>query len=144
MSLPTTVTLMLRFHFSLLPPAMGVASNSHLNTPSTADVTLKIFRLTLFGIQLKLNLEVKAPNTSDNGTDGIILAMSISFNCTSRDAKLSSLRLKFHLSVSLVDPSRRRMLCIRSSAGFETSPTGGGSYQETIPFASKNKEHHKV
>lgn len=57
MSLPTTVTLMLRFHV-LLPPPLGLTSNSHLNTPSSPVLTVKIFRVTIFGIQLKLNLEV--------------------------------------------------------------------------------------
>ena len=57
MSLPTTVTLMLRFHV-LVPPSVSLTSNSHLNTPSWPVVTVKIFRVTLLGIQLKLNLEV--------------------------------------------------------------------------------------
>ena len=58
MSLPTTVTLMLRFQLLLPPPVGSITSNSHPNIPSSPVVTVTIFRVTLFGIQLRLNLEL--------------------------------------------------------------------------------------
>ena len=73
-----------------------------------------------------------------------MLAAVAPLNLKVRDANVSSVRLNFHLSGSLLDPSRSRISCDRSSAAFETAPTGGGSYQLTLSIASKNKEHWKV
>lgn len=113
----------------MFPPAVGLTSNSQVNSPSSAVVTVKIFRVTLRGIQLKLNLEVKDPSTSVTSTDGIILATVASFNFKVRERNVRSVRLKFQLSGSLIDPSTSVMLCVRSCAGFVAVPTGGGSYQ---------------
>ena len=81
---------------------------------------------------------------SDSPANGTTLAAVSPLNFKVRVTNVSSIRLKFHLSGSLIDPSRSRMLCVRSCEGFETAPTGGGSYQKTLSIASKNKEHRKV
>ena len=139
MCLPTMVTLMLRFHV-LLPPPVGLTTNSHLNIPSWAAVTVKIFRLKLLGIPLKLKFEVKAASTANSPAAGTMVAAVAPSNFKVTVTNVSSMRLKFHLSGSLLDPLRSCMLCVRSSAGSVTAPTGGGSYQETLSMASKNKE----
>ena len=134
---------MLRFHV-LLPPAVGLTTNSHLNIPSSAAVTVKIFRVTLLGIPLNLNFEVKAASTANSPAAGTMVAAVAPLNFKFIVINVSSVRLKFHLSGSLLDPLRSCMLCVRSSAGSVTAPTGGGSYQETLSMASKNKEHQSL
>ena len=73
-----------------------------------------------------------------------MLAAAAPLNLKVTETNVRFVRLNFHLSGSLLDPSRSRMLCVRSSVGSVTAPTGGGSYQETLSLASENKEHHKV
>ena len=127
---PRTVTLIFLLH-TLLPPPIVV--NAQVNTPSSSVDTLRIVRLTFWGIHLTLTLPLKLSEIPDCPFCKTAATVSLpNCNCNTTNDK-SCVRLKFQFSSTLVDPSRSKVLYVRITLLSAVVSPGGGSNQVILP-----------
>ena len=129
-TLPRTVTLIFLLH-SLMPPP--IVNTTQLNSPSSCVDTLRIVRLTFWGIQLTLTLPLKLTDMPDCPLCETVATVSLpNCNCNTANDK-SCVRLKFQFSSTLVAPSRSEVLYVRITLVSAVVSTGGGSNQVILP-----------